>query len=67
MKIAKRKKAQARKVRPMSRLPQELLQSVQQAIAMQRGELRAERRWRMTELADGTILRERLNAQSKEA
>jgi hypothetical protein len=66
MKMAKRKKAQrkktqASKVRPISRLAQELLQSVQQAIAMQRGELCAGRRWRLNKLAGGTVLRERLD------
>jgi hypothetical protein len=64
MKIAKRKKAQrkkgpASKAPPISRLVQELLQSVQQAIAIRRGELRAGRRWRLNKLANGSVLRER--------
>jgi hypothetical protein len=70
MKIAKRKKAQhkkaqASKARPMSRFAQELLQSVQQAILIQRGAARAGERWRLTKLADGNILRERLNVPPK--
>lgn len=67
MKIAKRKnaqrkKAQTSKVRPTSRFAQELLQSVQQAIAIQRGVLPSGRRWRLTKrTVDGTILRDRLD------
>jgi hypothetical protein len=34
---------------------------------MQRGELRAQRCWRLAKLAEGTILRERLNVLPKEA
>jgi hypothetical protein len=60
MKIAKRKKAQLKKAN-RRKFAQELLLSVQQAIAIRCGELPAGRRWRLTKLDDGTILRERLD------
>lgn len=68
MKIVKRNKArsergQTRKAQPLSRFAQELMQSVQEAIAIQRGEVPAGRRWRLTKLADGTVLRARLDVQ----
>jgi len=68
MKIVKRNKArckrgQTRNAWPLSRLAQELFQSVQEAIAIQRGELFFGRRWRLTKLADGAILRAQLDVQ----